>query len=105
MKILPAALLCIFAAPLGTAYEIGVAPYQAPGVSSDNATGDRVLSARSQERRRPVPELDLNVRTGPDLGARIPEFEGLDQKNRKRNFESLRGPKGLLLLFYRSADW
>jgi hypothetical protein len=82
MKLLPATvLLCILAAPAGTAY------------------------AQNQERQRPVPELDQNVQTGPAIGAQIPIFEARDQQNRRQNFESLRGPKGLFLLFYRSADW
>jgi hypothetical protein len=29
----------------------------------------------------------------------------VDQDGRLRTFESLRGPKGLILLFFRSADW
>jgi hypothetical protein len=42
---------------------------------------------------------------GPAVGARLPVFEALDQDGRPRAFESLRGPKGLVLLFFRSADW
>jgi hypothetical protein len=43
--------------------------------------------------------------TGPDVGQRIPAFEVVDHSGRSQTFESLKGPKGLLLLFYRSADW
>lgn len=43
--------------------------------------------------------------TGPAVGERIPAFEGVDQNGRARDFESLAGPNGLLLLFHRSADW
>lgn len=42
---------------------------------------------------------------GPALGERLPAFEAVDQDGRSRTFESLRGPKGLVLLFFRSADW
>ncbi len=45
------------------------------------------------------------IRTGPEIGAKIPSFEALDQHGRRQRFETLRGPKGLLLLFSRSADW
>ena len=45
--------------------------------------------------------LDL----GPAVGAPVPVLEGLDQYGKARSFEDLRGPKGLLLLFHRSADW
>ena len=42
---------------------------------------------------------------GPDVGARIPPFELADQQGNPQTFESLRGPRGLLLVFQRSADW
>lgn len=45
------------------------------------------------------------ITTGPEVGAFIPEFEIRDQNGQMRSFEDLRGPKGLLLLFHRSADW
>lgn len=43
--------------------------------------------------------------TGPAVGEKIPQFEAEDQTGRRQTFETLRGPNGLLLLFYRSADW
>jgi hypothetical protein len=43
--------------------------------------------------------------TGPAVGQPIPEFEAVDQSGRRQTFQTLRGPKGLLLLFHRSADW
>ena len=42
---------------------------------------------------------------GPAVGDRLPVFEVVDQDGRPRTFESLRGPRGLVLLFFRSADW
>jgi hypothetical protein len=45
------------------------------------------------------------ISTGPDVGARIPEFSAVDQDGKTRDFASLRGPRGLLLMFVRSADW
>jgi cytochrome oxidase Cu insertion factor (SCO1/SenC/PrrC family) len=42
---------------------------------------------------------------GPAVGHRLPPFEAVDQDGRQRTFESLRGPKGLVLVFFRSADW
>lgn len=52
-----------------------------------------------------VPAQESAVKTGPAVGEKIPAFELTDQNGKTRNFESLRGPKGLLLLFHRSADW
>jgi peroxiredoxin len=42
---------------------------------------------------------------GPAVGQPIPAFELVDQEGRRQTFESLRGPKGLVLVFFRSADW
>ncbi len=43
--------------------------------------------------------------TGPAVGDTIPSFSALDQHGKRRAFEDLAGPNGLLLLFHRSADW
>ena len=41
----------------------------------------------------------------PAPGSRIPEFRLPDQNGVVQTFESIRGPKGAMLVFYRSADW
>ena len=48
---------------------------------------------------------DAPISTGPDVGTPIPEFEARDQHGVLRSFEDLSGPEGLMLLFYRTADW
>jgi len=45
------------------------------------------------------------IQTGPAIGARIPDFQAADQDGQPQSFASLRGPKGLVLMFIRSADW
>ena len=42
---------------------------------------------------------------GPQIGTRVPDFTLLDQKGQSRTLASLTGPKGLMLVFFRSADW
>lgn len=42
---------------------------------------------------------------GPEVGERVPTFEAIDHSGDARDFESLAGERGLLLLFFRSADW
>lgn len=42
---------------------------------------------------------------GPAPGEPIPAFSVSDQHGRTQTFDSLKGPNGLVLLFYRSADW
>jgi peroxiredoxin len=42
---------------------------------------------------------------GPQVGARVPDFTLLDQQGHQRSLHSLMGPRGLMLVFSRSADW
>jgi len=50
----------------------------------------------------PLPEVQ---KLGPQVGSRVPDFTLLDQNGRSRALMSLMGPKGLMLVFFRSADW
>ncbi len=49
--------------------------------------------------------LDEDMKTGLAVGERIPSFEAVDQTGKSWDFDAIKGPKGALLLFYRSADW
>lgn len=49
--------------------------------------------------------LDADVRTGVEIGAGIPPFRIADSNGEVWDFEKIKGPKGALLHFYRSADW
>lgn len=42
---------------------------------------------------------------GPPKGTEMPAFELPDQDGKIRTLNSLIGPKGAVLLFFRSADW
>jgi hypothetical protein len=42
---------------------------------------------------------------GVKVGQRIPRFALTDQQGGTREFASLKGSQGLVLLFFRSADW
>jgi hypothetical protein len=42
---------------------------------------------------------------GPRVGAAVPVFEGVDQFGKTRTLSSVLGPKGAMLVFFRSADW
>lgn len=42
---------------------------------------------------------------GPQVGERVPDFTLTDQHGVQRSLSSLLGDKGLMLVFYRSADW
>lgn len=42
---------------------------------------------------------------GPAVGGKAPDFDAADQNGQTRTLQSLMGRKGLMLVFYRSADW
>ena len=45
------------------------------------------------------------VPTGPEIGEAVPAFSMADQTGTMQTLKSVMGPKGVLLVFYRSADW
>jgi AhpC/TSA family len=45
------------------------------------------------------------LKTGPKVGEKVPDFTLPDQNGREHSLQQLMGPKGLLLVFVRSADW
>jgi peroxiredoxin len=51
-----------------------------------------------------VRKIDVS-KLGPQVGATVPDFNLGDQQGRKRTLQSVMGPKGAMIVFYRSADW
>ena len=51
------------------------------------------------------PTLPDVQKLGPQVGDRVPEFTLTDQWGQRRSLASLMGPNGIMLVFYRSADW
>jgi hypothetical protein len=45
------------------------------------------------------------TKLGPQVGDKVPDFGLPDQHGQTRTLASLMGPKGLVLVFNRSADW
>jgi hypothetical protein len=45
------------------------------------------------------------LQLGPAPGAAAPDFSLVDQSGQRRSLDSLMGPQGLMLVFFRSADW
>jgi peroxiredoxin len=52
-----------------------------------------------------TPTLGAQQPGGLTAGAKAPAFKLSDQAGKKQELSSLAGPNGLLLLFFRSADW
>jgi hypothetical protein len=59
-----------------------------------------LVSAQTPEPDAPDPQT-----IGPKVGARVPDFSLPDQHGRVRALHSTFGPKGAVLVFFRSADW
>ena len=52
----------------------------------------------------PPQPIDLS-KLGPQIGERVPDFSLKDQSGETRTVSSILGPKGAMLVFFRSADW
>ncbi len=48
--------------------------------------------------------VDVNT-LGPQVGAKALEFRLMDQNGQPQTLSSVAGPKGTMLVFFRSADW
>ena len=62
-------------------------------------------SAYSQGQPRPEPAPIDVQKLGPQVGAQVPDFNLKDQHGESRTLRSVMGPKGAVLVFFRSADW
>lgn len=61
-----------------------------------------ILLAALLGQAQPAPDVSA---IGPPVGAVAADFELPDQHGTPRRLSSLLGPKGAMLVFYRSADW
>lgn len=64
------------------------------------------ILAQLGEEQRPIPaDPKTKLATGPEVGQRIPYFRASDQNGNIQDFNSIRGTKGAMIVFVRSADW
>ena len=59
----------------------------------------------AQEDFDPFDPLDDDAQTGVAVGAKIPDFEAVDQQGKSVGFDAIKKENGAVLLFHRSADW
>ena len=52
-----------------------------------------------------VASIELLTAIGLPVGAKAPPFSARDQFGQEQNLNTLKGPHGTVLLFFRSADW
>jgi hypothetical protein len=62
------------------------------------------LFAQTAALAQAPPRIDVS-KLGPQVGERVPDFTLKDQNGKPWTLQSLMGPKGGMLVFYRSADW
>ena len=63
------------------------------------------LSAGIGAVQSPTPATPDVQKLGPQVGERVPDFTLADQHGVSRTLKSLMGRSGLMLVFFRSADW
>jgi hypothetical protein len=66
------------------------------------------LLARTPEGRQASARVRTPIdisRLGPQVGERVPDFSLKDQNGKTWTRDSIAGPKGAMLVFFRSADW
>jgi hypothetical protein len=68
--------------------------------------GSGVVSVAMQAQQNTAAAIPPDVtKLGPKVGEKVPDFSLPDQHGQTRTLASLMGPKGLVLVFNRSADW
>ena len=60
--------------------------------------------ARAPESGTAVMQVDVE-HLGPQVGTSLPDFTLRDQGGEARSLKSLLGPRGAIIVFFRSADW
>jgi peroxiredoxin len=88
------------------------------GTSSESGIGVRHIvyavllsvilwGAEAQAHHESLPQkrTGLHPIIGLNLGERIPDFRAVDQYGTLQDFSSIRGPKGAVIYFHRSAAW
>jgi hypothetical protein len=74
---------------------------QAMGHLGDSMTATGTLEGDTIH----LTSLKLHTSIGLAVGQKAPDFSVRDQFGREQTLETLKGPKGTVLLIFRSADW
>jgi hypothetical protein len=72
------------------------------GILKKMGSGEKIDPA---EFKKFVDLQNADLKTGPAVGSKVPDFALEDQNGRRFALHDLMGPKGMLLVFTRSADW
>ena len=96
----PAAKLALYDDTIRAVYTLDPQD-QAVGHLGDGVTVEGTLQNNTLQ----VASLKMLTAFGLDVGQKAPAFSAHDQFGREENLGALKGPKGTVLLFFRSADW
>jgi hypothetical protein len=64
-----------------------------------------ILTGRLEGNTVYVTSLKMHTSVGLEVGQKAPAFSARDQFGKEQTLGTLKGPKGTVLLFFRSADW
>ena len=96
----PAAKLALYDDTIRAMYALDPQD-QAVGHLGDSVTVEGTLRNNTIQ----VTSIKMLTAIGLDVGEKAPAFSARDQFGREQNLTTLKGPKGTVLLFFRSADW
>ena len=74
---------------------------QATGHEGDSVT----INGRLEGNIIHVSSLKMQTSMGLPIGRKAPAFSARDQFGTEQSLDTLKGPNGTVLLFFRSADW
>ena len=72
------------------------------GILRKMGSGEKIDPAEFQKF---VDLQNQDLKTGPATGTKVPDFALEDQNGKRWSLPELMGPRGMLLVFTRSADW
>ena len=99
-KDLPGAKLALYDDTIRQVYVIDPQD-QATGHLGDSVTVTGTLEGNTLH----VASLKLHTSIGLAIGQKAPAISARDQFGQQQTLDELKGPKGTVLLFFRSADW
>ena len=79
---------------------------RSPGVLVFGLALLAISAGQAREPQSAGPAANVDVESvGPRVGTSLPDFNLRDQRGELHSLKSLLGPKGALIVFFRSADW
>jgi hypothetical protein len=98
--ITPRRLLCYAAATRHASHR----PARSITIPAAIALSVLLVDARSAQQTAGRTPIDLS-KLGPQVGEQVPDFRLVDQTGNVWTRQSITGPRGAMLVFFRSADW